>query len=61
MTCPTEAYRDRRVIHALRPTPIVRGITKADCRPLGFHWAVPVVPAALAIVLTLKDLIGGAL
>lgn len=49
MTCPTETYRDRRVIHALRPTPIVRGIAK-PARIAQFlpSWWVVLPPLVLA-------------
>lgn len=61
MPCPSTDLQNRRVIHACTPTPIVRGIAKAESRPFGLNRWVFRVPLALAVVLALKDLIGGAL
>jgi hypothetical protein len=56
MTCVSEDYRDRRVIHALRPQPIVaHKITQETPYLFGLHPLALIVPAVLAIVLMVVD------
>jgi hypothetical protein len=60
MTCPAEALRDRRVIYALRPSPIAaHKIAPTSYRLFGLHEAVWFTAAAMAGACWLALLIGG--